>query len=68
MSHDVLIERFFETLINGDRPAARQIVAYAVTLSKITWAAILMVGSFLSLGVGFLLSLRVKATRTTAVR
>lgn len=29
MSHDVLIERFFETLINGDRPAARQIVAEA---------------------------------------
>jgi methanogenic corrinoid protein MtbC1 len=26
MSHDVVLERFFETLVNGDRPAARTIV------------------------------------------
>lgn len=31
MSQDILVERFFETLISGVRPAAREIVAEALT-------------------------------------
>jgi methanogenic corrinoid protein MtbC1 len=30
MSQDILVERFFETLITGDRPAAREVVAGAL--------------------------------------
>ncbi len=47
MNHELLVERLFETLINGDRPAARSVVAHTVSsnvpantvLTDVLWPA-----------------------------
>lgn len=47
----------------GIKSAAGNIYDYGRTLSATTWAALLMAGSFISLGLGFLLSLGTKEIR-----